>query len=337
MMTTVAYCHPLVPPEWIAAHGLRPHWLRLRVADSSPAVARGVCPYAAAMAEAIGPPERPFEAARSRPFDIAVATTACDQMRYAAALAEQAGAVPLFLMNVPSTWQTATARAIYRDELRRLGRFFEHHGGSPPRPEHLATVMRRYGEVRAAIQAGQSSMSARLFAEALVGARGEIASAPTSHPAADGASRRGVPLALVGGPLLEADFELYDLIEEAGGRIVLDATEGGQRTLPDAFDEQRLCRDPFEELARAYFDAFPDVFRRPNDGFYQWLGRETASRGVRGLLFRRYVWCDLWHAELARLRARSPVPVLDLDASPDDPSARARTLNRVEAFLETIP
>jgi benzoyl-CoA reductase/2-hydroxyglutaryl-CoA dehydratase subunit BcrC/BadD/HgdB len=135
---------------------------------------------------------------------------------------------------------------------------------------------------------------------------------------------------------LETDFGLYDLIEEAGGRIVLDATEGGQRTLPDAFDEERLRHNPFEELARAYFDAFPDAFRRPNDGFYHWLGREMASRGVRGLLFRRYVWCDLWHAELARLLAHSPVPVLDLDASFDDHRAKARTLNRVEAFLETL-
>ncbi len=335
MMTRVAYCHPLVPPEWIAAHGLRPHWLRLRAA-ASPAGTRGVCPYAAAMAEAIGVPERPLGAVLRDTFDVAVATTACDQMRYAVALADQAGAVPVFLMNVPSTWRTATARAIYRDELRRLGRFFERHGGSPPPPEHLAAVMRRYGQARAAIQAGQAGMSARQFAEALAAARGAIAPASTGHVAANGGSRPGVALALVGGPLLDTDFELYDWIEEAGGRIVLDATEGGQRTLPDAFDEQGLRRDPFDELARAYFDPFPDVFRRPNDGFYQWLDREMAARGVRGVLFRRYVWCDLWHAELARIKAHSPVPVLDLDASPDDHSAKTRTLNRVEAFLETL-
>ena len=48
-MNAVAYCHPFVPPEWIAAHGLRPCWLPCRAGDE-PAVwvRRGVCPVAAA-------------------------------------------------------------------------------------------------------------------------------------------------------------------------------------------------------------------------------------------------------------------------------------------------
>ena len=47
-MNAVAYCHPFVPPEWIAAHGLRPCWLPCRAGDE-PAVwvRRGVCPVAA--------------------------------------------------------------------------------------------------------------------------------------------------------------------------------------------------------------------------------------------------------------------------------------------------
>ena len=34
-MNTIAYCQPFVPPEWIAAHGLRPQWLRPQTAASS--------------------------------------------------------------------------------------------------------------------------------------------------------------------------------------------------------------------------------------------------------------------------------------------------------------
>ena len=30
-MGTVAYCSPFVPVEWLAAHGLRPVWLRPRL------------------------------------------------------------------------------------------------------------------------------------------------------------------------------------------------------------------------------------------------------------------------------------------------------------------
>ena len=52
-----------------------------------------------------------------------VLTTTCDQMRYVAAMLEQRGDRPVFLLNVPSTWQTPAARRLYLDELRRLGRF----------------------------------------------------------------------------------------------------------------------------------------------------------------------------------------------------------------------
>ena len=92
----------------------------------------------------------------------------------------------------------------------------------------------------------------------------------------------------------------------AGGRVVLDATEGGQRTMPRRFDPARVASDPLQELADAYFDGIPDAFRRPNSRLYEWLGRELAARHVQGIIFRRYLWCDLWHAELQRLKQWSP-------------------------------
>ena len=64
--------------------------------------------------------------------------------------------------------------------------------------------------------------------------------------------------------MLETDCELFEMVERAGGRIVLDATEHGQRTLPRPFDPARVAAEPLEELADAYFDGIPDAFRRPN-------------------------------------------------------------------------
>jgi benzoyl-CoA reductase/2-hydroxyglutaryl-CoA dehydratase subunit BcrC/BadD/HgdB len=132
------------------------------------------------------------------------------------------------------------------------------------------------------------------------------------------------------------DYEIFDLVEQVGGRVVLDGTESGERTVPAGFDRERAEDDSLGELVRAYFDTIPDVFRRPNTAVHHWIDRHVRARHVRGIVFRRYVWCDLWHAELERLRQSSPVPVLEIDVDRDDGSPHGRTRSRLEAFIEML-
>lgn len=361
-MTTVAYCHPLVPPEWIATHGLQPQWMQPRQSTycMTATTMRGVCPYAGAV----------IDAARSG-LDASglVLTTVCDQMRYGAAALNRNGRLPVFLFNVPSTWQTSTARALYLDELHRLGKFLVQLGGVSPCDGELGRCMHAFDAARSSLLIARDQLSARQFAEELVHLRsGRLNGSPLStqnliesqvsdvvratigSPASTGKMPSppnhsilrsnqhvsAIPLAIVGGPLVEKDFELFDFLECQGGRVVLDATEGGIRMLPSPFDGERVADDPLAELARAYFDSAPDVFRRPNDALYHWLDHQIQNRGVRGILFRRYVWCDLWHAELSRFRDWSPVPVLEIDVNHDDHDVPARVAGRVEAFLEML-
>jgi hypothetical protein len=368
-MKTIAYSSPFVPAEWIAAHGLRPQWLRLPAASGRPLVAatRGVCPYAGALIDA---------AIWELDASALVLTTVCDQMRYAAALLQSRGSRPVFLLNVPSTWQTAAVQQLYLDELRRLGQFLVQLGGESPGDGDLARVMLAYDRARLALCAARGRLSARQFAEGLAELRGPAPAMPETTwglsqfspgglsqfspgglsqfspgglsqfsperkwdcplPVPTAPPAGGIPLAVLGGPLLEADYALFDLVEETGGRVVLDGTEGGERTLPAPFDPAKVASDPLPELADAYFGGIPDAFRRPNSALYEWLGRELAARQVRGIVFRRYVWCDLWHAELQRLKQFSPVPVLEIDAGPDDTSAQNRLQGRIEAFLEML-
>ncbi len=272
-----------------------------------------------------------------------VLTTTCDQMRYAAALAESGGNYPVFLLNVPTMWQTAAARQLYREELRRLGRFLVRLGGTAPSNADLAAVMSKYDRARQDVLERSENYSSRHFADALAKLRGEFAVPPSGG---SGSSDRlkpeprtnapGTPLAIIGGPLLETDYDFFDMLENVGGRVVLDATEGGRRTLPKKFDPAMAAADPLQELADSYFDAIPDAFRQPNTALYEWLDRELAARRVRGIIFHRYVWCDQWHAELQRLKSWSPVPVLEIDAGPDDAAASGRIRGRVEAFLEML-
>lgn len=302
-MKAVGYASPFVPPEWIAAHGLRPTWMQPRSANlrSLGELARGTCPYAGAL----------IDRARSDAGTSAlVLTTTCDQMRYAAALLDHEGALPVFLMNVPSTWQTDSAGQLYWEELARLGRFLVRQGGTPPEMGRLVGVMQEHDRGRSEKRAARRRSSA----------------------SSDGA----VALALVGGPLVEEDRVIFELVERAGGCVVLDATEPGERTAPRPFDPVGLRRDPLRELADAYFESIPDVFRRPNTRLYEWLDQEVAARRVRGILFRSYLWCDLWRAELHRLKQRSRVPVLEIEVTDHDGGARSRMRGQVEAFLEML-
>jgi benzoyl-CoA reductase/2-hydroxyglutaryl-CoA dehydratase subunit BcrC/BadD/HgdB len=300
-MKTIAYTCPYVPAEWIAAHGLQPRRLIPQPLEGTWAIPRieGLCPYARAFVN---------DVAASDDIDGVIVTTMCDQMRRVFDLLLRRIDVPAFLLNVPSTWQTVAAQRLYLDELKRLGRFLVRLGSHEPDKEELVRAMVGQAHGNGVHETPHDS-------------------ACRCHPA------ESVPLAVVGGPLMQRDRVLFDVVEACGGRIVLDATEAGQRGRPEAFDGRRLAEDPLLELAQAYF-RIPDASRRPNSELYQWLERELARAGARGILFHHYVWCDKWHAEFTRLKEWARLPILRLDSEGEVEVVRVR--NRVRAFLETF-
>jgi benzoyl-CoA reductase/2-hydroxyglutaryl-CoA dehydratase subunit BcrC/BadD/HgdB len=257
-------------------------------------------------------------------------------MRRAAALVENHDSPPVFLFNVPATWQTPAARQYYREELLRLGRFLVRLGGKAPSEDELAAVVLQYDRARAALRTAWPCWPARQLAEATVRYRsGQQPFGEVPAPQLVG-EHNSVPLALIGGPLLPHDFALFDVLEQIGGKVVLDGTETGERTLPPPVPLEEVSSHPLESLADAYFQNIPDPFRRPDDLLYQWFGQRIAERGVRGVVLRRYVWCDQWHAQWQRLCEWSPVPVLEIDVADGEEAVPARTLQRLEAFVETL-
>lgn len=325
-MTTVVYSSPFVPAEWIASHGARPKRIRpdAGAAARSAAPVAGMCPYARALAG---------EAMALRDSHAAVFTTTCDQMRRAAEWAAREASAPVFLFNVPATYGTPAAARLYRDELHRLGRFLVRLGGSEPSREKLADVLETYDARRRQLRDALGLVGSREASEVV--ARFDRDELPQLQAAARRPLPHGVPVAVVGGPLMRGDARVFDWIEEAGGAVVLDGTESGTRTFPAPLDRRRLRDEPVLELVDAYFGGIPDVFRRPDDTLFAWLGRELTSSGARAVVLWRYVWCDLWAASVARLRELAGLPVLDLDVSGDDGADR-RTANRIQAFLEVL-
>jgi benzoyl-CoA reductase/2-hydroxyglutaryl-CoA dehydratase subunit BcrC/BadD/HgdB len=281
----------------------------------------GICPYARAFVNDVC-----AEAAA----DAVVVTTVCDQMRRASELIGRSCNLPVFLMHVPSTWQTVGAHELYMSELERLGRFLVRLEGSAPSPDEVADVMRDYGARRWALRSARDTISPRRYAEAIVRFHedGTVDLADSGSEYLPG----GVPLALVGGPLMRHHLALFDLVESAGGQVVLDGTSTGERTIAAPFDRRELADAPLLTLADAYFGSIPDAFRRPNSDLYQWLKREMTERAVHGVILWRYVWCDTWHAEVERMREWVPVPVLAIDA--DEQPIDRQTASRIQSFVE---
>jgi hypothetical protein len=136
---------------------------------------------------------------------------------------------------------------------------------------------------------------------------------------------------------------LLDAIEKAGGRVVLNATEAGERSLwpTSPLDQaQPAAGAPAQPdaallalLARGWLANCVDVFQRPNTRLYDWLRERLTARQAHGIVLWHYVGCDLWRAEAQPMRAAFGLPVLLLDA---DEATPRRNTGRLEAFLESL-
>jgi benzoyl-CoA reductase/2-hydroxyglutaryl-CoA dehydratase subunit BcrC/BadD/HgdB len=65
------------------------------------------------------------------------------------------------------------------------------------------------------------------------------------------------------------------------------------------------------------------------------LLRQLEQTDVRGLIVWLYTWCDLWRAEVQRLRERTDLPVLCLETGDAQPLSATAT-HRLQAFFEML-
>lgn len=322
---TIGIASPFVPPEWIAAHGFRPRRLGLAgPAGEGPLSPPGGCPF---------PEVLMAELALVQPRGTVFAGN-CDQLRRSLEDKRFRELGPTLLLHVPHTWEEPGAQRLYRDELRRLGRFLVALGGREPDREELRRTMAAYDLGRRRLLEARPGASGRAWsacvAEYFLQGGPEAGPLPEAPPPA-----AGPRLALLGGPLWGGHRRLIGLLEERGARVVLDGTEAGERGFPPPFDPGRLAEDPFLELGEAYFGGLPDAFRRPNSLLYRWLDRELSARRVQALVLVRCLWCDPWHGEARRLREWTGLPMVEVEVT-GDAFSESRVETRLMALLEVL-
>ncbi len=325
----VFYTSPWVPPEFIHAHGLEPRGIWSATDGHQLPLTAGVCAFAQMVVRLV----------ETHPESAFIFSTHCDQLRRGFDVV--AGAVPqrVFLFNLPATWQTAVAERIFGSELERLGRFLVALGGQAPTAKELAEAMGRYRLARRRLLGAATNLAARPYCEALARFHWD----GTINLGQQGPAPRAdsIPLALVGGPLPSWQMHVLDAIEGADGRVVLNATEAGERCLgPVVAPGQdhaagHALPDLLKALTRSCLDRCVDVFQRPNTRLYQWLKERLAARQARGILLWHFVGCDLWRAEAQPMREAFGLPLLLLDAN-EATGDTLRRSGRIEAFLESL-
>ena len=161
--------------------------------------------------------------------------------------------------------------------MQRMSDWLVTLGGTPSGPrKNLPAVLREYAAARESVVRRRPLLSARQFAMAL--ADPWLAVPPAAAPLPG--DRPAVRLALVGGPLLADDCELYELIERLGGRVVLDGTEAGERTLP-VLSAARVDADPLGAMIEAYYGRLPDAFRSPERSALRLAPARNRGPGAR--------------------------------------------------------
>ena len=233
-------------------------------------------------------------AQQTDPDPAAVFTTACDQMRRAYELYRRRCDRPAFLLNVPKT-AGPTALAMLGDEYQRLARFLAALDGG---------------------RNGQDNLSDCFQAPQI------------QNPAS---AENG--LAVVGGPLFDADLErLRQAIEQIGLPLVFDGTELTWQNYRTPCDHTNLNAAPIETLAHRYLST-PAVWKRPAAPFFDWLDARLKTHRAVGVIVIQHPFCDYWRAGMYDIKSRLNVPVVTLESG-QGARFSAAALSRLEAFLE---
>jgi len=145
----------------------------------------------------------------------------------------------------------------------------------------------------------------------------------------------GPRILLIGGQVVKR--ELVSLIEEAGGRVAGEDSDADERELLDEIPVNGDIQVMLANLARAYLGKPPSPRSRNPQARLAYLRALIDERGIEGVVFSHYKFCDLHLAEYPLLAAwfrERSIPSLLLEEEEEELSGQA--LTRIEAFLEML-
>jgi benzoyl-CoA reductase/2-hydroxyglutaryl-CoA dehydratase subunit BcrC/BadD/HgdB len=343
-----------VPEEMIYASGAIPIGLTdggsPHPADTAlPVVPQIICPFARAQ---VG--ERLL---KTNPYysmlDLVIAPITCQHLKKAAEIWEYYGDIKVFKLGIPHQYDGDFELEYYTDRLRVLKDRLEAFTGNKITDNKLSEAIELYNKMRGLLK--NISLMRRNLLPPLTALEfvklnhasfyadpvfmvNELESFYKGLERSQPTDKSNRPRLLLAGPnLARGDYKILELIEAAGGEVVIEELCEGMRYYWHPIENNG---DPFQSLAKGYLrDRVPCAFMRSStrkrlDFVLQLITDFCAS----GVIWYELLCCETYDQESyyfnKKLREQN-IPMLIVESNYDISDA-GPVRTRIEAFIELM-
>jgi benzoyl-CoA reductase/2-hydroxyglutaryl-CoA dehydratase subunit BcrC/BadD/HgdB len=263
-----------------------------------------------------------------------VGATTCDQFRrFIEAKGRHDNTSPITI-NIPST-RNPNSQTRYTSEIRWLADELAQIFGKVIDTEKIREVCIKRNNIRKKMNEIHKNVSSQAFL--LLNQIEYLMDADEMLDLLDNLeisnyTPKKVRLMHCGSPMTIEESDFLDMIESYNAEIIYDASSTGNRNCEVQIETEG---DIIENIAKAYFNATPAIWMRPNNGFYDKMIQIIKEKNVQGIIWRSMRFCDVWNLEAQRAKAFLGLPLLQLDMNYSDIGS-GRIATRVEAFVETL-
>jgi benzoyl-CoA reductase/2-hydroxyglutaryl-CoA dehydratase subunit BcrC/BadD/HgdB len=286
-------------------------------------------------------------------IDLFIAPITCQHLKKAAEIWEYYGDIEIFKLGIPHQYSNDFELEYYRDRLRALRERLEAFTGNTITDERIGSAIALYNRMRELLKKiSLMRRDASVPLDALDFTKLNHASfyadpafmvdilesvAAELREQASIVKADAPRLLLIGPNIGYGDYKIMELIQEAGGSIVIEEVYEGVRYYWTTID---TTGDPIESLARGYLrDRVPPAFMRysarPRLDFALKLITDFA---VSGVIWYELLGCETYDAEsyyFSQKMAEQNIPMLILES--DYGMAGVGQMKvRIEAFIEMV-
>jgi len=312
------------------------------------AITRFVCPFSKAQIGYRFIGEQPYYEV----FGLLIAPITCQHLRRVADMYNYYTDVDVFRIGIPHQYNTHHGLAYYKESLMMLRKKLEEYTGNVISETGLKDSIKLYNRMRdlfrniSMLRSGVNYPLSSLEFVRLI--HGSLHADPVFmvevlekfYEEIKGISppeRHGPRIMLIGPNLAQGDYKVLQLIEEAGGHVVIEHMD---ECLRFYWENVEVDGDPWENIARRYLQhKLPSVYMvKAYRDRLRFIIDKSKEYNVDGIILHKLKYCETADTESYYLEEQikqNGFPFLRLE-SEYDVSDRGPLKTRIEAFIEGL-